>query len=39
MVPLMQAIDNGRLSESGDVYFDHVELADNPLKVLLITNK
>ncbi|XP_064396100.1 intermembrane lipid transfer protein VPS13C-like isoform X3 [Halichondria panicea] len=31
-------IDNGRLLET-DTYFDHVELIDNPLKVLLITSR
>ena len=34
----LQAVDRGRLLES-DVYFDHIELVENPLKVLLITNK
>ena len=34
-----QALDNGRLREEGDVYFDFVELEEDPLKNLLITNK
>lgn len=34
----VQDIDNGRLLET-DTYFDHVELIDNPLKVLLITSR
>lgn len=35
---LLKAIDNGRLVDT-DTYFDHLELVENPLKVLLITNK
>jgi len=34
---LFLAIDNGRLVDT-DTYFDHLELVENPLKVLLITN-
>lgn len=34
----LQDVDRGRLLES-DVYFDHIELVESPLKVLLITNK
>ena len=37
-VNIMQAVDNGRLRQEKDVYFDHVELVEHPLKVLLITN-
>jgi len=35
---LLKAIDNGRLVDT-DTYFDHLELVENPLRVLLITNK
>ena len=34
----MQAVDKGQLMEK-DMYFDHIELVENPLKVLLITSK
>ena len=33
-----QDVDRGELVAT-DIYFDHVELTENPLKVLLITNK
>ena len=34
-----QALENGRLSGDGDIYFDFVELEESPLRNLLVTNK
>ncbi|CAI8013913.1 Vacuolar protein sorting-associated protein 13C [Geodia barretti] len=36
---LFLALENGRLSGDGDIYFDFVELEENPLRNLLVTNK
>jgi hypothetical protein len=33
-----QALENGRLRGDGDIYFDFVELEENPLRNLLVTN-
>ena len=35
---LVQSYDNGRLVDT-DTFFDYVELVEEPLKALLITNK
>ena len=35
---LVQSYDGGRLVDT-DIFFDHVELVEEPLKALLITNK
>ena len=35
---LMQNYDGGRLVDT-DIFFDYVELVEEPLKALLITNK
>ena len=35
---LMQSYDGGRLVDT-DIFFDYVELVEEPLKALLITNK
>ena len=34
----MQSYDGGRLVDT-DIFFDYVELVEEPLKALLITNK
>ena len=35
---LVQSYDGGRLVDT-DIFFDYVELVEEPLKALLITNK